>query len=155
MHEPLSSVEPMPGSRGVIRYAAMLLGLGCAMVLGVAIWLTPDPSGVGTHQQLGAGRCSLLTQTGLPCPTCGMTTAFAYTVRGHVFSAMWAQPAGFVLALATIVALGLSVRGVVTGSWPPIERYIPQYWLFLGLLVLLLVGWAYKIVQVITSRPGA
>ena len=47
---------------------------------------------------------------GLPCPTCGMTTAFAHTVRGRWLAAARAQPAGFVAAIATALLAGVSAE---------------------------------------------
>ena len=85
--------------------------------------------------------------TGYPCPTCGMTTAFAHLVRGQLWRALWAQPAGFVLAIAVFVLTGLCIWTLVRGCWPRLNLWlITPYRLFLGLLVLLLGGWAFKIV---------
>ncbi len=118
----------------------------CAVVLGLAVWLTPDPRGYGTHRQLGFGKCGMLVMTGLPCPTCGMTTAFAYTVRGRFGRAFLAQPAGFLLALATVLTGLGSAWVLVTGRMPPVRvPYITPYRLFLVLMILLLGGWAFKI----------
>ena len=135
------------GDARVIRWCAVLVLLGCGGVLGVAAWLTPDPRGYGTHEQFGAGTCGLLLATGYPCPTCGMTTAFAHTVRGRWWQAFTAQPAGFILALGAAAA-GLTAGWVlVTGRWPlRLATVLTPYRLFLGLLVLLLGGWAFKLV---------
>jgi len=129
------------------RIWAALLLVVCGAVLGLAAWLRPDPRGYGTHQQLGFGKCGLLVTTGLPCPTCGMTTAFAYTVRGRLLAAFLAQPAGMVFALATIAAAGGALWVLVTGRLPPIRwPLITPYRLFFGLLVLLIGSWAFKII---------
>jgi hypothetical protein len=129
------------------RTAAGLVLLGCLAILSLAAWLKPDPRGFGTHAQLGTGPCGALVMTGYPCPTCGMTTAFAHTVRGQWLRAFWVQPAGFVLALGTLVVAGIAVWTVICGRWPrPNMRFMTPYRLFLGLLVLLLAGWAFKIV---------
>lgn len=127
-------------------YAGFVL-LACGAAMGLAAWLEPEPCGYGTHRQLGFGKCGMLITTGLPCPTCGMTTAFAYAVRGRVVNAFLAQPAGFLLALATAgCALGAGWV-LVTGRMPPIHLPIlTPYRLFLGLLVLLVGSWAFKIV---------
>jgi hypothetical protein len=130
-----------------LRFAAALVVLGCGAILGLAAWLTPDERGYGTHEQLGFGRCGMLVTTGLPCPTCGMTTAFAYAVRGRLIRAFLAQPAGLVLALA--VAAGALGAGwvVATGRMPPVRMpIITPYRLFFGLLLLLVGSWAFKIV---------
>lgn len=127
-------------------YAALVL-LGCAAVLGVAAWLEPAPRGYGTHRQLGFGKCGMLVTTGLPCPTCGMTTAFAYTVRGRLISAFMAQPAGLLLALGTIACAGGAGWVVLTGRVPRVPLpIVTPYRLFLGLLVVLIGSWVFKIV---------
>jgi hypothetical protein len=77
--------------------AASLMGL-----LAVAQKLEPDPRGFGTHTQLGLGPCAFLTVTGRLCPTCGMTTAFAWFIRGRVDRSWQANPAGCVYALLTV-----------------------------------------------------
>jgi hypothetical protein len=77
--------------------AAGILGL-----LGLARKLEPDPRGFGTHTQLGLPSCSFLRTTGRLCPTCGMTTAFAWFVRGRIDRSLQANPAGCVLALLTV-----------------------------------------------------
>ena len=131
---------------GRLRCYAGLVALGCVAILSLAAWLSPDDRGYGTHEGLGFGKCGMLVTTGLPCPTCGMTTAFAFAVRGRLIRAFLAQPAGLALALATMAcALGAGwvlVTGRVPGLRLPI---LSPYRLFLGLLVLLLGSWAFKI----------
>jgi hypothetical protein len=132
---------------GRTRAAAGLVLLGCLAILALAAWLRPDPHGYGTHAQLGTGPCGALVMTGYPCPTCGMTTAFAHTVRGQWLRALWVQPAGFVLALGTLGLAGVAGWTAFCGRWPrPNVRFVTPYRLFLGLLVMLLAAWAFKIV---------
>lgn len=132
---------------GRARWWATLALLGCVIVLGVAVYVRPDPRGFGTHAALGFGPCGMLVTTGYPCPTCGMTTAFAYVVRGQWLRALWAQPAGFVLGVGTIGLAGVAAWTIVRGRWPRVNLgFMTPYRLFLGLLVLLLGSWAFKIV---------
>src|SRR5689334_15070226 len=70
-----------------------------AALLVVAARLNPSPKGVGSHRQLGLQECQFEARTGLPCPTCGMTTSFAHFVRGNIIASFWVQPMGTVLAL--------------------------------------------------------
>jgi len=124
--------------------AGLLLCSGA--VLAVAAWLPPDARGHGTHEALGLGPCGMLVTTGLPCPTCGMTTAYAYTVRGRWIRAFLAQPGGFALALATIVIAAGSVWTLLTGRTPPLSvPLITPYRLFAALLVIFLGGWGLKL----------
>jgi len=90
----------------------------------------------------------MLIMTGYPCPTCGMTTAFAHFVRGQWLRALWVQPAGFVLAAATVGVALVALWTLVRGRWPRIllPAFITPYRLFLTLLLLLLGSWAFKIV---------
>ncbi len=128
------------------RWWALALLAGAGALLAVAVWLEPDPRGYGTHERLGSGPCGMLVVTGLPCPTCGMTTAFSHTVRGHWVRAFLAQPAGFLLALGTVGLAGVSLWTLVLGRWPRFRWWvISPYYVFMGLLVLLVGAWAFKI----------
>jgi hypothetical protein len=66
--------------------------------LATARLLVPDPSGLGTHRQLGLPPCGFLAWTGLRCPSCGMTTAMAWMTRGRIDRALEANPAGAIAA---------------------------------------------------------
>lgn len=111
---------------GPIHFRTRLVGLavaaGATAVLAVAMWLEPHAAGHGTHEQLGLARCSWISLFDFPCPTCGMTTAFALAVRGELGASFSAQPAGFFLAIATggaalvglyVVGTGLSMGGLL------------------------------------------
>ena len=81
-----------------------LAGLGLAAaslgLLLLAASLSPAAAGTGTHTQLGMPPCGFLAATGLPCATCGMTTATALAADGRLLAAGWTQPAGLLFALA-------------------------------------------------------
>src|ERR1051325_190260 len=77
------------------RLLAALVGVGCLGVLLVAAKLDPSPAGHGTHTQFGLPACGWAVVLGHPCPTCGMTTAFAWAVRGRLVASFLAQPMGF------------------------------------------------------------
>ncbi len=82
-----------------IRCLLLVAAAGILGLLVLARKLEPDPSGFGTHTQLGLRPCSFMTTTGRPCPTCGMTTAFAWVARGRFDRSWQANPAGCILAL--------------------------------------------------------
>ncbi len=136
-----------PAQAGRARAIAAACFCGCAALLGVAAWLPPSPAGLGTHQKLGLPPCGFLMLTRLPCPTCGMTTAYAHAVRGQWWRSAGAQPMGFVLALATAAGAALSLFTLATGIvWAPNwYRMRPERVVF-AVLALLLVGWAVRIV---------
>jgi Protein of unknown function (DUF2752) len=91
--------------------AACLVGL-----LVVARKLEPDPRGFGTHTQLGLRPCAFLTVTGRLCPTCGMTTSFAWFYRGRIDRSWQANPAGCVYALLTVPLIAWLVLSAVANE---------------------------------------
>ena len=83
------------------RLQRAALGSVLLVPLVVAYYLQPDPTGLGTHQQLGFEPCVLPTRWGIRCPACGMTTAWAHCVRGQWSSALAANVGGSLACLAT------------------------------------------------------
>jgi hypothetical protein len=99
------------------RIVAALIALGCLSVLAVASWLEPAAEGVGTHEQIAfMDPCSFFAQTGVPCATCGMTTAYTHAAHGEWVASFVTQPLGFVLVLVTGGMVWLSGYAAVTGS---------------------------------------
>ena len=139
------------------RIIAAIMFSGCIALVGVGIWLEPDPAGLGTHEQFGLPPCTMVMLVGYPCPTCGMTTAFAHAVRGELFSAFQAQPAGLAFALATIVAGGVSLSVLLTGRVWAVNWYrVPQSRVVLAVALIILAGWGYKVgVGVLTGSLPA
>jgi hypothetical protein len=129
------------------RLAWSGVALACATVLGIAGFLTPNPAGLGTHQQLfHLAPCSFVLTTGLPCPTCGMTTSFAFMMHGHPLTALKVQPAGAVLCLATIGMAFFSFYVAMSGTLITVHwNLIGPVRLMLALGLLILGGWAFKI----------
>ena len=118
----------------------------CLAVLAAARLLPPHPTGLGTHTALGLPPCGLVFFFGLPCPTCGMTTAYALATRGRLTEAAQVQPLGLLLCLATPLAAALCARAAWLGAWPRALQAVlgdRRTWSLLGLLAL--AAWAYKI----------
>ena len=118
---PLVSWKRLDGAVG--RVYALGVAIAAAAIVITAARLAPDTHGMGTHTQLGLPPCGFLVVTGLPCPSCGMTTAYASTVRGHLLEAVRAQVAGAFLAAATIAAGVLGLVGAATGWRPAVNWY--------------------------------
>jgi hypothetical protein len=87
-------------------------------VLALAWILQPSPRGYGTHEQLFVIPCAFRWLTNLPCPMCGMTTAFALMARGQVLTALSAHVLGPALYLATWGMAGSAVAGLIRGRRP-------------------------------------
>jgi hypothetical protein len=63
-------------------------------VTAVALLLTPDANGHGTHKQLGLPACPSVLMFDRPCPGCGMTTSWAALVQGNFELAIRAHAMG-------------------------------------------------------------
>ncbi len=110
-----ATVAPLPRPLLRSRVAwAIFFSVATAVVV-TAATLTPSPLGHGTHTQLGLPPCGFLSFTGVPCPGCGLTTAFANMVRLDVVSAARANPFGVPLFLVTLFSIPVSALGLARG----------------------------------------
>lgn len=100
---------------GWARWSHALLLVGVLVLFGVGGYLTPNPDGHGTHQQLGLPPCTIYFLTGRPCPSCGLTTSVSAIVHGQLGLAWRANPIGY-LVVAAAVAVGFnSLLALVSG----------------------------------------
>ena len=124
------------------------VAVAAAALLGVASWLTPAEAGLGTHEQLNMPSCLWIGMADMPCPSCGMTTAFAHAADGHLLASFLTQPLGFLLALGTAMALLLGSFVAVTAA--PVHRPLAGLvrprtgWLVLAMA---LAAWGYKVLS--------
>lgn len=124
----------------------LLVGLASAVVLGLSLWLRPDPRGIGTHEQLGLPPCGFVQLfKDVPCPSCGFTTTFALAAHARPVEAFRNQPFGFGLFVLTVasVPLALGAAGFGVSIFELTERW-PWGRLFVGFVGLWLLAWLYK-----------
>jgi hypothetical protein len=78
-----------------------------------------------------------------------MTTAFSYAAHGDVIGSFVIQPAGAVMALLTACLLIVSVWSLVSGmSLTPLGQWLWTPKFMIGMAVLVVVSWGYKIIMV-------
>ena len=139
------------------RLVGLVLAVPTGSVLLTALLLTPDPSGMGTHRQLGLSGCAVLTLTGLPCPMCGMTTTFTHLAHLEVIQGTINQPFGLALFTATVISFVVGTIDVIRpmGAWRKALEVIERHELAIaiGLLGGMFAGWAYKIAMVKNYLP--
>jgi hypothetical protein len=128
------------------RFVALAVSLACLAVLLTAVMIRPNGGGTSTHTQLGLAECQFLRTSGIPCPSCGMTTSFAWFVRGDILASLYVQPMGTLLALAAAITFWAALYIALTGK--PVHRLMRP--LPASYYVLLPVGagiaaWAWKI----------
>lgn len=128
-----------------LQYGAIIVL--AAVTLSIARYLHPAERGFGTHEQLGLPPCTFLLWTGLPCPSCGLTTSFAHAAHLQFLASFLAQPFGFLAfwltALSIPFALYLLYRRV---TWDRILHARAANPVVYVLLVLYLLSWVYKII---------
>jgi len=107
---------------------------------------TPDPRGHGTHEQLGLPPCMLMQFTGVPCPGCGVTTAWSCFAHGEFVAAIRVQPFGALLAACVVIVSTLALVETVRGkdAWSGFRRTW-RPWMSWSLGAAMLASWVYKI----------
>ncbi|MBX3386509.1 MAG: DUF2752 domain-containing protein [Phycisphaeraceae bacterium] len=98
------------------RAIAATLAAAILAVLTIGASLTPSPTGMGTHKQLGLPSCGWIISADTPCPTCGMTTAFAAVAHGDLSAAFAAQPMGAIGAIVAAAVFWACLHIALTGS---------------------------------------
>jgi hypothetical protein len=140
-------LEAQPVMAGWVRGMLVGIALGLTALFGVAAYLNPynsdgTPRRMETHRQLGLPECTFKKITGIPCPSCGMTTSFALTIRGDLLSAVQANSVGVLLALTLLAAIPWCIGSAIrerTLFMRSAERTLLV--MVLGLLGLMLLRW--------------
>ncbi len=134
---------PRPAKTALrMRLVGLLVAAPCATMLAIGWSLTPHKSGHGTAEQLGTPACTMLVDTGWPCPSCGMTTSVSAAVHGQLASSVRAQPFGLVLALAAaVLAIAGGAQAVTARPALGPFRLGRWGWWLGGALAGMLLGW--------------
>lgn len=107
--------------------------------------IEPDPRGFDTHIQFGMQPCGWPKAYGLPCPTCGATTAAALVVHGRLLQAVLVQPFGAAIACAGLALAGTALWCLLRArSFLDVWRQLPRGRLLVAGIALLLLAWGYK-----------
>jgi len=145
---PLDGLGTAPGAPRRLaartRLRGLLVATACWAVAAAAWSLSPRPSGHGTHEQLGLPACSFLARTGLPCPSCGLTTSLAEMARGRAGRAFHAHPFGPLL-LAAVILLGAAGSAQVACGRDVLRLLRPSLWWLAAAVVAMFAGWGLKL----------
>lgn len=139
-------LEVAPYMQHWVRALLVVVVVGLITVFAIAIYLDPyrggQPLQAEAHRQLGLPPCSFKEMTGAPCPSCGMTTSFAFMVRGDVWHAAQANFVGALLAAFCMVLIPWGVASVVVGRFlfvSSVERVATR--LVVAFFLLMLLRW--------------
>lgn len=126
--------------------AVALLFVVITIVCLVGLWRTdPSTKGYDTHVQFGMQPCSWPRLYGVPCPTCGCTTAACLVVHGQWILGFVTQPFG---AAVAIVGFLLGLHGLYCllfrRSFADLLVRVKFAPILFGGLLLMLAAWYYK-----------
>src|SRR5437667_1744631 len=129
-----------------VRGSLAGMALGLVLVFYTAFRLDPYQNGqprmMETHLQLGLPPCNFKVMTGLPCPSCGMTTSFALLVRGDLGNSLRANAVGTLLGLFCLAFIPWAVFSAYRGELlyvSSVESTLTR--LVVTFLVLMLLRW--------------
>ena len=128
-----------PQASAVQRTVAAAYLLAAIAAVATSSQLTPNPSGMGTHRQLGLPGCGTLASSGYPCATCGMTTAATHLVHGDLLSALRVHPIGTVLFVVFLMGAVPAAAALFSGVnvWIVLQQYHPTRWALLALALVI------------------
>jgi len=130
------------------RIAMVAIALAPLSLLLTAALLTPDARGHGTHEQLGLPPCTFYVIFHRPCPACGMTTSWAWLVRGEIGHALAANAGGTLLACLSLVGAAWMLVSALCGRW---FGGRPSQWAIVGIAVMVglvtALQWAWRMLS--------
>jgi len=111
------------------------------------------------HYNINMGRwlgyCGFKQRYGLPCPTCGMTTAVLAFAQGKIFEAFYIQPACALLCcMLVVIAFLASLIAVFGVYFRFLERFFSEVkvrYIILALMVIIAAGWAVTLARALAA----
>lgn len=112
------------------------------------------------HYEVNMGRhlgyCGFKQRTGLPCVSCGMTTATLAFAQGNIGEAFLVQPAVGLLYCAAVLSGGLAFFVAVSGVYFDfIKRFFADIkirYMILALIIILASGWAVTLARAVAAQ---
>jgi hypothetical protein len=149
MAEPARAEWTIPIADGPVRpwvdrTIAAAVALAASVSVGALAKVQPDARGYGTHEQLGLEPCGWPVTMGIPCPTCGCTTAACLLVHGRVLAAFATQPFGAALAgLGMLLGVHATLCLLRGRSFVDVLVRWPFWRIVGGGALLFLAAWGY------------
>ncbi len=133
------------------RIANLWWAAGALAILILSRLLTPDPSGHGTRPSLWPIPCLWRVSTGLPCPSCGMTTAFVWMARGEPRRAWQCNPLGPPAYVLTWVVLVWALAAAARGRGGP-GAALESRRVLVGLIAVYLGVWVVRLLFLVAGE---
>ncbi len=114
----------------------------------------------GGYYQVDMGRwlgyCGFQQTTGLPCPTCGMTTSTLAFSQGRIAEAFYIQPAGgllcSILVVVALLAFVIAVFGVYFRFIQHFFSEIKVRYIILTVFFIIIAGWAVTLARALAIK---
>jgi hypothetical protein len=101
------------------------------------------------------GPCGFKQKYGLPCPSCGMTTAVIVFSKGDVLNAFYIQPAAALIccvaAVVVMFAFIMAVCGTDFGLIDCLAEQIKVRHIILATIVIVCGGWAVTLARALAA----
>jgi hypothetical protein len=102
------------------------------------------------------GPCGFKQRYGLPCPTCGWTTATLTFARAEILEAFYIQPAAAFLCSLIVVAAFVALLTAISGWYfCVLGRFFSEIkvrYFVLALIVIIAAGWAVTLSRALAAR---
>lgn len=131
-----------------------------AAIILLAVFGSLGLFGLAGHYRLDMGRwlgyCGFKQRYGLPCPTCGMTTAVLAFAQGKIWQAFYIQPAAAFLCSFTVVIASLcfviSIFGIYFSFFDRLFSEVKIRYIIIALIVIIVAGWAVTLARALTEQ---
>lgn len=136
-----------------VRVTLILMAIGFLGIFAVAAWIHPylpdgSPRTMASHTQLGMPECNMVTWTGKPCPSCGMTTSFSLLVHGDIGNSLKANWVGTLLAVFWMSLIPWGIASAIRGRLVKVRNGELFATFSVGvILTLMMARWLFVIVQ--------
>jgi hypothetical protein len=128
-----------------VRGGLVAMAAAMAFVFYLATRVQPyaddgTPLRMASHRSLGLPACRFQELTGLPCPSCGMTTSFALLVRGDVLNSLRANWVGTGLAVFCLLFIPWSIASTFRGRFLWVRNVEGVLAFLVGAFTVLMLG---------------
>ena len=142
MDEPL---QPPERANWWVRGSLLAIAAGISLVFFIATQVKPyradgTPMRMASHTTLGMPACRFKEMTGMPCPSCGMTTSFAMLVRGDIVNSLRANWVGTGLAVFCALIVPWSLISTVRARYLFVRRIEWVLGFLVGAFTILMLG---------------
>ncbi len=152
LSQQVNKLKTFRGASARQRVVAALISLAMVGPLGL-FWLAGH---YGMDMGRWLGYCGFKQRYGLPCPTCGWTTAALTFAQGKIVQAFTIQPAAaLVCSVMVIVAFVCFLMALFGVYFNFIDRFFAEVkirHLILALIVIVAAGWAVTLSRALAEN---